>query len=144
LHFFKALVFFSAFFIHIQVSPKLSVSEGHHITESVEKALCENFEEINDVTVHIDSEDDETSASCKDLPLRTELLQALNHEWSKHETLKNIDDVTLHYLDGHISVEASLPFKYLQRLEDAATLQLAFDEATKKLSCVGESHLRFH
>jgi len=130
--------------VHIQVSPKLSVSEGHHITESVEQALCEKFEEINDVTVHIDPEDDETSASCKDLPLRSELLLALNHEWSKHETLKNIDDVTLHYLDGHISVEASLPFKYLQRLEDAKELQVSFDQASKKLGCVGESRLQFH
>jgi cation diffusion facilitator family transporter len=130
--------------VHIQVSPKLSVSEGHHITESVEKALCEKFEEINDVTVHIDPEDDETTASCKDLPLRSELLLALNHEWSKHETLKNIDDVTLHYLDGHISVEASLPFKCLQQIEDAEVLQQAFEQATKKVSCVGESHLLFH
>ncbi len=130
--------------VHIQVSPKLSVSEGHHITESVEKALCDSFDEINDVTVHIDPEDDETTASCKDLPLRSELLLALNHEWSKHETLKNIDDVTLHYLDGHISVEASLPLKYLQQLGDAEKLQTAFDTATKKLGYVGESRLRFH
>jgi len=130
--------------VHIQVSPKLSVSEGHHITESVEQALCDKFDEINDVTVHIDPEDDETSASCKDLPLRTELLLALNHEWSKHEILKNIDDVTLHYLDGHICVEASLPFKYLKQLEDAETLQIAFDAASRKISCVGESRLAFH
>ena len=130
--------------VHIQVSPKLSVSEGHHITETVEKALCDQFDEINDVTVHIDPEDDETSASCKDLPLRSELLLALNHEWSKHDILKNIDDVTLHYLDGHICVEASLPFKYLRQLEDSAVLQTAFDQASKKLSCVGESRLQFH
>ncbi|VAW52266.1 Cobalt-zinc-cadmium resistance protein [hydrothermal vent metagenome] len=135
--------------VHIQVSPKLSVSEGHHITESVEQALCDKFEEINDVTVHIDPEDDETTASCKHLPLRSELLLALNHEWVKHEILKNIDDVTLHYLDGHICVEASLPFKYLQQLnlqqlENVEKLQAAFDLATKKVSCVGESRLRFH
>jgi len=129
--------------VHIQVSPKLSVSEGHHITESVEQALSNKFEEINDVTVHIDPEDDETSASCKDLPLRSELLLALNHEWSQHEILKNIDDVTLHYLDGHICVEASLSFKYLQQLEDAELLQAAFDQVTKKLGCVGETSLRF-
>ncbi|MCK4834476.1 MAG: cation transporter [Gammaproteobacteria bacterium] len=130
--------------VHIQVSPKLSVSEGHHITESVEQALCDTFEEINDVTVHIDPEDDETSASCKDLPLRSELLLALNHEWSKHETLKNIDDVTLHYLDGHICVEASLSFKFLQHLNDAEALQNTFDQASKKLDYVGETRLQFH
>jgi cation diffusion facilitator family transporter len=129
--------------VHIQVSPKLSVSEGHHISESVEKALIDKFDEINDVTVHIDPEDDLTAASCKHLPLRSELLLALNHEWVKHEILKHIDDVTLHYLDGHICVEASLPFKYLTRLEDATELQLAFERLNKNISCVGESSLRF-
>lgn len=130
--------------VHIQVSPKLSVSEGHHISESVEQALIDNFDEINDVTVHIDPEDDEAAASCKNLPLRSELLLELNNEWSKHETLKNIDDVTLHYLDGRISVEAGLPYRYLQQLEDAQTLQEAFDQATKKTGCIGESRLHFY
>ena len=46
-------------------------------------------------------------------------LLALNQEWSKHDILKNIDDITLHYLDGHINVEACLPLKYLQHIEDA-------------------------
>ncbi len=129
--------------VHIQVSPKLSVSEGHHISVSVEKALTDKFDEINDVTVHIDPEDDETAASCRDLPLRSELLLALNHEWSKHEVLKNIDDVTLHYLDGHISVEAGLSLKHLQQLDDVESLQRAFDEANKNISSVGDSRLHF-
>jgi len=130
--------------VHIQVSPKLSVSEGHHISERVEKALINKFDEINDVTVHIDPEDDESTARCKDLPLRSELLVALNQVWSKHDILKNIDDVTLHYLDGHICVEAGLALKYLQKLEDAQRLQSEFKQANKKLSGVGESHLKFH
>ena len=130
--------------VHIQVSPKLSVSEGHHISESVETALKEKFDEVNDVTVHIDPEDDETAASCRDLPLRSELLLALNQEWSKHETLKNIDDITLHYLDGHISVEAGLPYKYLTHIEDVPSLQKAFDEATRKVGSIGESKLQFY
>lgn len=130
--------------VHIQVSPKLSVSEGHHISESVEKALIEKFDEVNDVTVHIDPEDDETAASCKDLPLRSELLLALNHEWSKHEILKHIDDVTLHYLDGRICVEAGLSYTHLQSLEDTHALQSAFDQATRKIDSIGECRLHFH
>jgi cation diffusion facilitator family transporter len=130
--------------VHIQVSPKLSVSEGHHISESVETALKEKFDEVNDVTVHIDPEDDESAASCKNLPLRSELLLALNQEWSKHKTLKNIDDITLHYLDGRISVEAGLSYKYLSGIEDVPSLQKAFNEATKNVACVGECMLQFY
>ena len=130
--------------VHIQVSPKLSVSEGHHITESVEKALIDKFDEINDVTVHIDPEDDEKAASCKDLPLRSELLLELNNEWSQHDILKNIDDVTLHYLDGKINIEAYLPLRYLQKLEDADTLKQEFEKLNQKISNVGSNQLFFH
>ncbi|MCG6939462.1 MAG: cation diffusion facilitator family transporter [Gammaproteobacteria bacterium] len=129
--------------VHIQVSPKLSVSEGHHISEAVEKTLIDNFEEINDVTVHIDPEDDENAASCRNLPLRSKLLLALSHEWSKHSILKHIDDITLHYLNGHISVEARLPLKFVQSLEDAHSLQQDFELACKQVQCIGDCELHF-
>ncbi|MBL4712592.1 MAG: cation transporter [Gammaproteobacteria bacterium] len=130
--------------VHIQVSPKLSVSEGHHISVCVEKAVIENFEEINDVTVHIDPEDDETAASCRDLPLRSELLLSLNTEWAKHDTLRHINDVTLHYLDGRICVEACLPLRYITDLKKAATLKQDFGETNKQINGIGESRLYFH
>lgn len=130
--------------VHIQVSPKLSVSEGHHISEAVEKTLIENFDEINDVTVHIDPEDDETTASCKHLPLRSELLHELSHAWSAHNTLKNIDDVTLHYLGGYITVEASLPMQYVESLKEAQSLKLEYIQTCKQISHVGKCELYFY
>lgn len=129
--------------VHIQVSPKLSVSEGHHIAEMVEKTVIEKFDDINDVTVHIDPEDDEAAASCDHLPRRSEILLALNHEWSKHDTLKHIDDVTLHYLGGHVYVEACLPLEYLQHLKDADTLKHDFTKACKKIHHIGASQLHY-
>ena len=129
--------------VHIQVSPKLSVSEGHHIAETVEKTIIDRFEEINDVTVHIDPENDEQAARCKDLPLRTEVLLALNNAWSKHEVLKNIDGVTLHYLDGRISVEARLPMSYLPDFNRAAAVQQEFTKANEQIPYIGDSQLHF-
>lgn len=129
--------------VHIQAAPKLSISEGHHITECVETSLKDKFEAINDVTVHIDPENDETTADYKYLPLRKELLLTLNHEWAKHDVLKNIDDVTLHYLDGHVHVEASLPLRYLQQLDETNLLKQDFEELNRHINCVGESHLYF-
>ena len=129
--------------VHIQVPPKLSVSEGHHITETVETRVKDKFEDINDVTVHIDPEDDETSASCKHLPLRSELLLTLSNEWVKHDVFKNIDDVTLHYLDGRVHVEACLPLHYLQKLTDADSLKQEFNELNSHISYIGRSQLHF-
>ena len=130
--------------VHIQVSPRLSVSEGHHISEMVENKLKQEFDEINDVVVHIDPEDDEEAASCSHLPLRSELLMALHNEWHHVDALKNIDDVTLHYLDGNVSVEATMPLSSLDEINDAASIQQQFQQSCKKLDCVGDCHLRFH
>jgi len=130
--------------VHIQVSPRLSVSEGHHITESVETNLKQKFDEVNDVTVHIDPEDDEVTASCRHLPLRSELLLTLNQNWAEHPVLKNIDDVTLHYLDGQVHVEAFLALSYLQKLEHKKLLKLDFEQACKQVSYIGDCKLYFH
>lgn len=130
--------------VHILVSPKLSVSEGHNISEAVERSLIESFEEINDVTVHIDPEDDELSARNQGLPTRSELIIALNHEWSKTPELAGINDITLHYLSGKISVEASLPLAQLDSLEHAATLKQLFHAASMRVAGVGEAELSFH
>ena len=129
--------------VHIQVSPRLSVSEGHHIAETVEKTIIDKFEEINDVTVHIDPENDEQAARCKDLPLRTEVLSELNKAWANHEVLKNIDDVTLHYLDGRVSVDASLPMSHLPDFDKAAALQEEFTKANEQIPYIGDCQLKF-
>lgn len=130
--------------VHIEVSPKLSVSEGHYISEAVEYSLKNSFDEINDVTVHIDPEDDEAEARSKDLPMRSELIIALNQQWSKDEDLKYINDVTLHYLSGKISVEACLPIENISSIEDARKLQDKFNEACLKIDCVSSTKLDFH
>lgn len=130
--------------VHIEVAPRLSVSEGHHISEKVEKALIDRFDEINDVTVHIDPENDETVAASVDLPLRSELIDELSRQWSSIPELASVDDITLHYLDGSISVEACIPLRRAGSPEHAQELQLQFREACMKIDCVGQSVLRFH
>lgn len=130
--------------VHILVLPKLSVSEGHHISVAVENALIQSFDEINDVTVHIDPENDEHETFSGNLPLRSELIIALNNEWSQIHELKDIDDITLHYLEGKITVEAAISIDVLNSLNDAKYIQSLFTEASLKVSCVGDAILRFH
>lgn len=129
--------------VHLLVSPRLSVSEGHHISEAVEKILIEQFDEINDVTVHIDPEDDETAPSGKHLPMRNELLLELSNQWPDNSILNNIENVTLHYLDGHVIVEAHLPLNNLQHLADAEAIKQEFNHACQRIPCVGDSRLHF-
>lgn len=44
--------------VHIQVDREASVTEGHHIAESVRRKLILEFENIQEVLVHVDTEDD--------------------------------------------------------------------------------------
>ena len=130
--------------VHIEVAPKLSVSEGHHISEKVAKTLIDCFDEINDVTVHIDPENDETVDKSIDLPLRSELIGELNRQWSNMPDLNGVDDITLHYLDGKISVEASMPLRRAGSPEHSLELQRQFREACMKIDSIGQAILRFH
>ncbi|VAW63293.1 Cobalt-zinc-cadmium resistance protein [hydrothermal vent metagenome] len=124
--------------LHILVSPKLSVSEGHQISEAVEMALVNNFEEINDVTVHIDPEDDEHAEnSCKHLPLRGEVLEQLRSHWSDIPETGELQDTTLHYLDGSINIELVFPLSLIQSGTDPKQLMYQIDAASKQLECIG-------
>ncbi len=130
--------------VHILVQPRLSVSEGHHISEAVEKSLIETFDDINDVTVHIDPENDEQEARCRHLPPRSELIITLYEEWAREPELKAINDVTLHYLRGQITVDAAIPLSVLSSIDDAEAIQAKFKELSLNIGCVGEANLRFH
>ena len=130
--------------VHILVAPRLSVSEGHHISETVEQMLIDSFDSINDVTVHIDPEDDEQEARSMHLPLRNELIDALRQEWASIPELESIDDITLHYLTGEISVEASMPLDKVGDLELTKELQARFSRISTNIPSVGKAVLKFH
>ncbi len=96
--------------VHILLlDPKLSVSEGHQISETARAELIRKFDDVEDVTVHIDPEDDEAVAHGRHLGLRGEVEARLRAAWSDVPEAKAIRRITLHYLDGRIQVEVELP-----------------------------------
>ena len=96
--------------VHILLDdPKLSVSEGHQISETARAELIRKFPEVEDVTVHIDPEDDEEIAPGRDLGLRGEVEARLRAAWAGVPEAEAIRRITLHYLDGRIQVEVELP-----------------------------------
>ena len=94
--------------VHLQVDGRISVSEGHHIGETVMYRLRKQFPSISDVVIHIDPEDDETVHPCKNLPSRAELLNTLQTLPAAAALLSNIDDLTLHYNGGKLQLEVIL------------------------------------
>lgn len=92
---------------HIQVDPRISVSEGHRIGEMARLSVLRKHEDVLDLLVHVDPEDDMQVESRGDrLPDREALLAHL-------ATLLGVEvhemsGVTLHYLGKKIEAEVSL------------------------------------
>lgn len=95
--------------VHIIVDPYISVSEGHHIGESVHVALMREVPNVEDVIVHIDPEDDSISKPSIGLPTRQEIEEELNQRWKNLPAFPGIKRLVLHYLNGQLTVEISLP-----------------------------------
>ena len=89
--------------VHIQVSPWISVSEGHYIAQHVHESLMNDIKAIKDVTVHVDPEDDENSNPSLHLPNRTTLEKTLLQPWK--DTYPDIQYWNLNYLDGKLTID---------------------------------------
>lgn len=124
--------------VHILVSPRISVSEGHHIGETVRRTLIDTFDEVADVTVHIDPEDDEAAPPCEGLPLRGEVVARLREAWAGIPAAAHLENVSLHYLHGRIHLELFLPLHALDDLEHAQETTRALVAASKTLPEIGE------
>lgn len=94
--------------VHIQVSPFISVSEGHYIAQKVHNYLVQKIEHVEDVIVHVDPEDDETFSPSLLLPDR-QLIAGYFTAYSFIET------VEIHYLQGQIQLDLLLKEKISQK-----------------------------
>jgi hypothetical protein len=93
---------------HIVVDPRITVSEGHTIGDTVRDELISRFDDVMDVLVHVDPEDDEALFE-HSKPLTRQDVQVLLDEYLV-DIKTRIEDFRIHYLNGQIEVEIILPF----------------------------------
>jgi len=131
--------------VHIIVDDRLSVSEGHHIGETVRERLIREVLPVADVMVHIDTEEDQDAEASVDvaLPSRGELLARLTRYFAGMPQVGRIDAVTLHYREGHIDIELLLPLA-VAATSDVSDLKRRLDEAVADDEQIGTIELRFH
>ncbi len=92
---------------HIQVDPRISVSEGHRIGEMARLRVLQGHTDVLDLLVHVDPEDDMLPENrCDRLPDREELLVHLGALLGVEP--HDLGGVTLHYLGQKVEAEASL------------------------------------
>ena len=128
--------------VHIQVDPRVSVSEGHQIGETVRRRLLDKVEMVSDVTVHIDPEDDEQESPCDDLPSRETVIAALKKHWTQLPEAA-VEDVTLHYLSGEIHVELLLPITLLDNTRKAGEFVEDLIQAVSSLPYINGVQVQF-
>ncbi len=114
--------------VHILVDPRISVSESHQIGEAVRTRLMAQREDITDVLVHIDPEADEKAQATWNLPLRDEIIARLQQHWQFLEASGAIEQISLYYLSGKLTVDVDLPLTIVPSLEEAQLLSQSFAE----------------
>ena len=103
--------------MHLQVAPRLSVSEGHYISDTVVQLMRTEYPAITDLVVHIDAEDDDHRDAMQRnlaLPNRSSILRWIETQHQSHPWLEYANRFTLHYLDGQVHLESVLSQSVLE------------------------------
>ncbi|HLR16801.1 MAG TPA: cation diffusion facilitator family transporter [Alcanivoracaceae bacterium] len=129
--------------VHVEVKPRISVSEGHQISEYVRMKLIRSITEVTDVTVHIDPEDDSIYKTDLTLPLRRDVVAALRKAWQGIIDDKYLSTMALHYLANQIYVDILLPLDDFQDATHAQQLNQRLLKATSHLQYIGDVKLYF-
>lgn len=105
--------------IHLQVDPRVSVSEGHEIGVRAEHRILEAVPEVREVTFHIDAEDEDQQEAVHSttLPSRSDVSEALHSRWGDLIDFTRAWSPRLHYLSDQISVELYLESRSAVRQE---------------------------
>ena len=93
---------------HIVVDPRITVSEGHMISDIVRDDLIRRFDDVMDVLVHVDPEDVESFMEYPKPLSRGEVQRLLDLYLMDFQFA--IEDFRIHYLEGQVEVEVILPF----------------------------------
>lgn len=129
--------------VHIQVNPSVSVSEGHHISEAVRAVLIRDIEEVSDVTVHIDTENDQAAKRTHELPLRSEVIRYVLNCFRDVGAVDDIEQIGLHYLNGKIQLELLLPLELARDTVAARELAQQFKNAVRDDKIISNVEIRF-
>jgi hypothetical protein len=91
------------------VNPRISVSEGHQLGESVSPSLISRFSDVGDVIVHIDPQSELESAQAtthpQELPDRSEVIGQIKARWRDLLADDDFERLDLHYLEHGIEID---------------------------------------
>lgn len=123
--------------VNIEVDPKITVTEGHEIAAWTAKTLLENYDDIADVTVHIDTENDMTDDFVHEyeviLPLRPTVIEKLKSLSSDIISYEQVKEIRLNYFGKKIMIEFILPLE----MQSQKNLQFDLQQRFKQINWFG-------
>ena len=123
---------------HVQVEPRLTVSEGHRVSDAVYLRVRAAHPEVQDVLVHIDPEDDRVLQAVPPgpLPERSEIVATVREVLGPQGP--SPQRIQIHYLGHRVDVEimlpASTPAETLDRLSERTEAWLATHPRYRSMS----------
>lgn len=106
---------------HVQVDPRITVSEGHYIAESVHRRVRRQHSAVHDMLVHVDAEDDvDASMSGAVIPPRADLIAHVRTVLG--DDFPEPTRVLVHYLGGRAEVEVFFPAEVLRDMPEVDAL----------------------
>ena len=133
--------------LHIEVSSRLSVTEGHFIGEQALKHIHNTFDEVADITYHIDVENDQKntiSTEAIHLPYREEVIALITKELKTVNNACIPIDINLHYLNQRIEMDIFLPAILLNETSFSINdISISLKQRLKKYPWAGSIKLWF-
>ncbi|MDP4535799.1 cation diffusion facilitator family transporter [Alkalimonas collagenimarina] len=109
--------------LKLEVAPRLSASEAHWLGTQVKQQLQQQFSEIGDILVHINSPASEVPSSLQALNIRPALTDAIKQLLHSYQLNSHDVEMNLYYQDP-ILVDILLNTKAQQALHDVSQQQL--------------------
>lgn len=130
--------------VHVIVNPEISVSEGHRIADRIRQQVLRQQDGIEDVLVHVDSEDDESQEMGKFLPLRDQVERVVRAAIAATPVDPASVDIVLHYDKDKIHLEFRLPASLLDDLGQGQRLADGLKTAVADLPHLGRVQVSYY
>ena len=118
--------------VHILVDPEVSVTEGHHIAENVRRELIRAMDNVQDILVHVDTEDDRAFDSIY-WANRNYLEKQVDPMIASMDDIQGRTHLRAHYHGGKTTLEVFITMRDGMGLEQTGT---AVRELKKNLQTI--------
>ncbi len=107
--------------VHILVDPEMTVTEGHRVAEIARRSLIKDFDNIQDVLVHVDGESDVEVEAIYPIT-RKELIEIARPLISELDGSISQPEIRVHHIKGKNILEVFIKIDSQQNLEESRTL----------------------